>query len=74
MRSISKRLSSREQEVLSLIVDEFTIKEIAAQLYISMHTVISHRKKLQEKLDAKNTAGIVRRAFELKYLDVQYAI
>ncbi len=74
MNCIQHRLSNREQEVLSLIVNEFTIKEIASELFISMHTVVSHRKNLQEKLSAKNTAGIVRRAFELKYLDVQYAV
>ena len=72
MKMENSKLSNREIEVLSLIVDEYTIKEIASQLYISMHTVVSHRKNIQEKLMAKNTAGIVRRAFELRYLDVQY--
>ena len=73
MNGIDKKLSNREIEVLSLIANEFTIKEIASELFISMHTVISHRKKLQEKLNARNTAGIVRRGFELRYLNVQYA-
>jgi len=61
-------LSEREIDVLHLIVDEYTIKEIATLLFISQHTVISHRKNLQSKLNAKNTAGIVRRAFELRYI------
>ena len=74
MSSINHSLSMREREVLNLIVNEFTIKEIADQLYISVHTVISHRKSIQGKLNAKNTAGIVRRAFELNYYNVQSII
>ena len=63
-------LSNREQEVLRLIANELTTKEIADQLYISSHTAISHRKNLMEKLNVRNTAGAVRRAFELGYLKV----
>jgi DNA-binding CsgD family transcriptional regulator len=58
------RISSRELEVLHLIAHEFSTKEIAAKLYISTHTVISHRKNLMMKLDVKNTAGLVRVGFE----------
>lgn len=58
-------LSEREKQVLHLIAHEFTAKEIASQLYISTHTVDSHRKNLLEKLDVKNTAGMVRVAFEI---------
>ena len=64
-------LSKRELQVLNLIANEFTIKEIASELHISDHTVISHRKKILDKLQAKNTVGLVRRAFELKYLKIQ---
>ena len=62
-------LSSRETEVLLLIAYEYTAKEIASKLYISTHTVDTHRKKLQLKLDAKNTAGMVRRGFEIGVLN-----
>ena len=41
-------ISRREKEVLSLIADELTIQEIAKTLFISHHTVISHRKKSDE--------------------------
>lgn len=61
-------ISQREQEVLHLISDEYTTKEIAEELYISDHTVISHRKNLMEKLHVRNTAGLVRRGFELGLL------
>jgi len=49
---------------------EHTTKEIADALYISTHTVISHRKNLMIKLDVKNTAGLVRRGFEYGLLQL----
>lgn len=61
-------LSTREREVLSLIAYEATSQEIAQVLYISNHTVISHRKNIMEKLGVRNTAGLVRRSFELGLL------
>lgn len=64
----NKKLSNREQEVLTLIADEYTMKEIASQLYISHHTVVSHRKNLLYKLNAKNTAGLMKKGFKMKYL------
>lgn len=60
--------SKREKEVLHLIADELTTKEIAKQLYISYETVQTHRKNLLLKLNAKNTAGLMRRAFETRLL------
>lgn len=58
-------------QVLRLIADEKTTKEIAVSLYISDHTAISHRKNLLEKFNARNTAGLVRRAFEQGFLSIQ---
>ena len=58
------KISKREAEVLRLIAHEYTAKEIANKLYISTYTVDTHRKNIMEKMDARNTAGIVRRAFE----------
>lgn len=55
-------LTSRETEVLSLIAKEYTNHEIAERLFISPHTVVSHRRNLLQKLNAKNTAGLVRYA------------
>ncbi|MEL6122833.1 MAG: helix-turn-helix transcriptional regulator [Bacteroidota bacterium] len=63
-------VSEREREVLRLIAYEYTSKEIASMLYISPHTTISHRKNLMEKLDVRNTAGLVRRAFETGILSL----
>ena len=62
------KISRRETEVLHLIAYENTTPQIAAQLFISCHTVIAHRKNLLKKLKAKNTAGLIRRSFELGIL------
>ena len=56
-----KQISNREREVLHLIAHEQTSKEIASNLYLSIHTVESHKKNLKIKLDVRNTAGLVRR-------------
>lgn len=55
-------LTPRELEVIGLIVDECTTKEIAAKLYISPCTAETHRLNIIHKLGVKNTAGIVREA------------
>jgi len=55
-------LSSRELEVLKLIVEEYSNSEIAERLFISIRTVDTHRRNLLEKLGVKNTAGLVKYA------------
>ncbi|NNF33606.1 MAG: response regulator transcription factor [Saprospiraceae bacterium] len=61
-------LSSREKQILQLIVDEFTTSEISEKLFISVNTVETHRRNIMNKLGAKNTAGVVRIALENKLL------
>ena len=56
------KISGREYEVLELIGDGYSSKEIADILFISNHTVISHRKNLIEKFKAKNTAHLIKKA------------
>lgn len=63
-QSILPKLSRREKEVLQLIVDEYTTSEIAEALFISFGTVESHRRNIIGKLGVRNTAGLVRAAFE----------
>jgi len=63
-------LTQREKEVLFLISQEFSTKEIATKLFLSKSTIESHRRTLLIKLNAKNTAGLMRRSFELGYLKV----
>ncbi len=57
-------LSRREKEVLQLILDEYTTQEIANKLFISFGTVETHRRNMLIKTGARNTAGLVRIAFE----------
>ena len=58
------KLTTREKEILALIIQEFTTEEMAKKLYVSTKTVESHRSNLIQKLGVKNTAGLVRVAFE----------
>lgn len=53
-------LTYRELEVLELICEEFTNKESAEELGISVRTVDAHRRSLLQKTGAKNTAGLVK--------------
>lgn len=55
-------ISPREKEVLILIADGFSSKQIADILFISNHTAITHRKNLIEKFKVKNTAQLIKRA------------
>lgn len=55
-------ISDREEEVLKLIADGYSSKQIAIRLFISDHTVISHRKHLIKKFRVKNTAQLIKRA------------
>ena len=64
-----QKLTRREKEILQLIVDELTTEEIASKLFISSTTVITHRKSLLRKLNAKNVAGLVKKAFEFGLLE-----
>lgn len=67
--SLFPKLSPREAEVLNLICTELSSQEIAEKLFISIHTVESHRANLTAKAGVKNTAGLVRWAVENDLLD-----
>ena len=64
-------ISEREKEVLRLVAYEYSSREIAQELYISMNTVNTHKKNLRSKLDVKNLAGLVRKGFELGILNLE---
>jgi len=57
-------ITDRELEILELIIKEFTNQEIAEKLYISSRTVDAHRRNLLQKTGARNTAGLVKYAFQ----------
>ena len=52
-------ISERENEIIILIAEGLTNEQIAIQLFLSKHTVNTHRKNIMAKLGVKNTAGIV---------------
>jgi DNA-binding CsgD family transcriptional regulator len=54
----SHELSAREREVLQLIVVGLTNREIADKLYISLNTVLTHRKNITSKLGIKTVPGL----------------
>ncbi len=59
-QSLISELSHRESEILNLIADALSSKEISEKLEISPNTVETHRRSILKKLGAKNTAEIVR--------------
>ena len=61
-------LSPREVEIVGLICKGLSNKDIAAELYLSEHTVATHRRKIYKKTDSHNTAMLVELASRLKII------
>jgi DNA-binding NarL/FixJ family response regulator len=57
-------ITRREKEVLVLIAEGCTNKEIAEKLFVSLSTVDSHRKNLLAKFDVMNTASLISKAMK----------
>lgn len=57
-------ISPREVEILQLICQELTMKEIGEKLFLSEQTIHTHRKNLMKKTKAKNAVGLVKFAFQ----------
>lgn len=57
------KLTNRELEILALIANEYSNQEIADKLFLSVRTVESHRHSLNQKLNIKTTAGLVKEAY-----------
>jgi DNA-binding NarL/FixJ family response regulator len=55
----SVSLSEREMQIIQFIAEGYTNSQIAAIIYLSNHTVNTHRKNIMKKLNVNNTAGIV---------------
>lgn len=64
-------LSPRQREVLRLIAEGRTTKQIAQQLEISVKTVETHRAQLMERLDIHDVAGLVRYAIIVGLIEVE---
>lgn len=65
---LSDPLTLREREVLKMIAEGKSNKDVAALLNISLRTVHHHRASLMQKLNIRNTAGIVRYALEKNFI------
>ena len=63
-----KKLSPKEMEILKLIAEGHTTKEIAQNLFISTRTVETHRNNMMKKLEVKNTPELINKASQLKLL------
>lgn len=63
-----KPLSERETEVLKLVSEGKTTKEIADMLFVSVRTVETHRVNMMKKLNVQNTAELIKKAASLKIL------
>ena len=55
-----ERLTAREREILKLIAEGHTSREIAEMLFLSLKTVLGHRAKVMEKLDLHNRTELIK--------------
>lgn len=62
-------LTARERQILQLIAESCTSKEIAAKLDISVKTADTHRANLMKKLDVHDVAGLTRQAIAFGLID-----
>jgi DNA-binding NarL/FixJ family response regulator len=63
-------LSAREKEIITCVVRGLTNKEIAQTLFLSTHTVISHRRNIARKLEIHSTAGLTVYAIMNKLIEI----
>ncbi|MFH1381848.1 MAG: response regulator transcription factor [Chloroflexota bacterium] len=58
------RLTDREREILKLIAEGHTSRDIAGMLFISLKTVLGHRTKIMQKLDIHNRTELIKYAIQ----------
>lgn len=63
-------ISPREKEVLDLVAEGYSTKQIADRLGISIRTVESHRINMLKKMKVNNTAELIKKAIELKIINM----
>lgn len=64
------RLSAREREVLKLLADGLSLKDIAQRLFLSVKTVDAHKTNLMRKLDLHDRAALIKYAIEQRVIRV----
>ena len=62
--TVKYNLTKREHEILGMLVDGMSNKQIAADLFVSIRTVDTHRTNIMKKLGVKNAADLVRVCLE----------
>ena len=65
-----ENLSSREKEIISLVVKGLTNQEIADKLFLSVHTVMTHRRNIARKLQIHSATGLTIYAIVNKIVDL----
>jgi DNA-binding NarL/FixJ family response regulator len=68
VKILSEPLTVREREVLKLVAEGISNKEIADLLFISVRTVENHRANIMRKLNIRNTANLIKYAISKGYL------
>jgi DNA-binding NarL/FixJ family response regulator len=63
-------LSNREKEILTMIAQEMSNDEIAKKLFLSKRTVDNHRQNILNKLDVKNSMGLMMLAIKGGLIDI----
>lgn len=64
-------ISKRETEILRYLVMGFTNQEVADKLFLSIHTVMTHRKKINKKLGIKTVSGLTVYALMNNIIDIR---
>ena len=67
----SQALTPREREIIICVVKGMTNKEIAGQLYLSTHTVITHRRNISKKLQIHSPSGLTIYAIMNKLVELE---
>ena len=70
-RAPAEKLTARQREILSLIAEGKSTKQVALQLNISVKTVESHRTQIMERLNIHDVAGLVRYAIKTGLVKIE---
>lgn len=63
-------ITRREIQVLQMISEGLTVKEIAKILFVSRHTIDSHKKNLLSKLNAKNSVDLIVKSIRYNFVNI----
>ena len=64
-------LTEREREVLKLVAEGYSNREISEQLFISVKTVLGHREKIMQKLDIHSRTDLIKYAIRKGVISVE---